>query len=197
MTNKIYAIIGPHASGKTMLIQHLKRLGLPYILSYTTRKPKADEKNGEDYHFVDKETFFKLDLIEKVTYRGEYYGLSKLELLKTLQTCNRSIILLEANGLKQLTKLLSERIESIYIMADYVTLVERMLMMKESNDDIKHNLEYAENNGEFETWKVTTHVVKNVLDPNIAVDQILSFMGLMDRKKINPLENSKNFNSKI
>jgi len=192
MTNKIYAIIGPHASGKTMLIQQLKRLGLPYILSYTTRKPKANEKNGEDYHFVDKETFFKLDLIEKVTYRGEYYGLSKLELLKTLQTCNRSIILLEANGLKQLTKLLSERIESIYIMADYVTLVERMLMMKESNDDIKHNLEYAENNGEFETWKVTTHVVKNVLDPNIAVDQILSFMGLVDRKKINPLENSKN-----
>ena len=197
MTNKIYAIIGPHASGKTMLIQHLKRLGLPYILSYTTRKPKATEQNDEDYHFVDKETFFKLDLIEKVTYRGEYYGLSKLELLKTLQTCNRSIILLEANGLKQLTKLLSERIESIYIMADYVTLVERMLMMKESNDDIKHNLEYAENNGEFETWKVTTHVVKNVLDPNIAVDQILSFMGLMDRKKINPLENSKNLNSKI
>jgi len=197
MTNKIYAIIGPHASGKTMLIQQLKRLGLPYILSYTTRKPKANEKNGEDYHFVDKETFFKLDLIEKVTYRGEYYGLSKLELLKTLQTCNRSIILLEANGLKQLTKLLSERIESIYIMADYVTLVERMLMMKESNDDIKHNLEYAENNGEFETWKVTTHVVKNVLDPNIAIDQILSFMGLVDRKKINPLQNSKNLNSKI
>lgn len=177
MMNKIYAIIGPHASGKTAIINKLKTFGIPYIVSHTTRQPNGGEKDGQDYYFVTKEEFFKLDLVEKVTYKGQYYGITKSELLKQMQSSTITTVILEQNGCKQLKKLLGSRLESIYIMVDYVTMVERMLARNETNEEIKKNLEYAETNGEFATWKTTNHVVKNISSLTTTVNQILALMG--------------------
>lgn len=181
--NKIYAIIGPHASGKKKILHHLRMMGISYIISHTTRKPRSSEKNGFDYHFVTKEEFFKLDLVEKTTYKGEYYGISKTALLSAMQVSEISLVLVEQNGFKQLQKLLGQRIESIFIMVDYVTMVENMLANNESNELMKSNLEYAEKNGEFMLWKTTDYVVKNKKDINVTLNQILSLMGFMERKK--------------
>ena len=67
---------------------------------------------------------------------------------------------------------------ALYIMVDYVTLVERMLMMKHTNDEIKYHIEYAESNGEFDTWKIANHVVKNIISFDSSVNQILAILGL-------------------
>ena len=183
MANKIYAFLGPHAAGKRFFAQKLQSMGIHCIQSYTTRKPLNNNSELSFYKHISKDDFFKLSLIEKVTYRGEYYGLTKDDVLKSLLNYPISLVLLEANGLKQMQKILTNRIESIYIMVDYVTLIERMLKLNENNDEIKHHLEYAENNGEFDSWKLSTHVVKNVSHPDVALDQILAIMGLMERKK--------------
>jgi guanylate kinase len=180
--NKIYAIIGPHAAGKTTIISKLKTQGIPAIISHTTRKPRPDEKDGREYYFVEKDEFLKLDLIEKVTYQGEYYGISKNELLTKMQSSKINTVMIEQSGYKQLKKLLGDRLESIYIMVDYVNMVERMLNDKETNDQIKKQLEYTETNGELEAWKLTNHVVKNVNNMNITINQILAIMGLLARK---------------
>ena len=89
------------------------------------------------------------------------------------------MLLLDTNGIKQLSKLLKNNLETIYVMVDYVALVERMLRMGHKNEEIKYHLEYAENNGEFDLWKISTYVVKNVQDPRSALNQVLSIMGLM------------------
>ncbi|MFA6850949.1 MAG: guanylate kinase [Selenomonadaceae bacterium] len=178
MINKIYAFVGPHAAGKSFLLSKLRAIGLHYIPAYTTRAARKGERDGDFYYYVNKIDFFKLDLIEKVTYKGEYYGLKKEDVLTALHSHSIIMIQVDGNGLKQLNKLLKDRIESIYIMSDYVSMVERMLKMGETNDDIKHNLEYAENNNEFNLWKSTTHVVKNVTDYQVALSQILSIMNL-------------------
>ena len=39
MTNKIFAFVGPHAAGKTMLVGQLMSMGINYIPTYTTRAP--------------------------------------------------------------------------------------------------------------------------------------------------------------
>jgi len=79
------------------------------------------------------------------------------------------------------SRLLKENFETIFLMVDYVTLVERMIRLGHKNNEIKYHLEYAENNGEFDNWKDATHVVKirNVANPGAAFDQILAIMGLM------------------
>ncbi|WP_110954551.1 guanylate kinase [Anaerosinus massiliensis] len=180
--NKIYAIIGPHAAGKTTIIAKLKIQGIPSIVSHTTRKPRSNEKNGREYYFVNKEEFLKLDLVEKVTYQGDYYGITKSELLTKMQASKINTVMVEQNGYKQLKKLLGDRLESIYIMVDYVTMVERMLNQNEDNDQIKKQLEYTETNGELETWKITNHVVKNTGNITITINQILALMGLLARR---------------
>jgi len=178
MTKKIYALVGPHASGKTMLIKQLIAMGLHYIPTYTTRQPDKIDGDTTIFRFVNKLDFFKYDFIIKVTYKGDYYGILKQDVLGALQKYPISLMILDTNGIKQLSRLLKHSLETVYIMCDYVTLVERMLHMGHSNTDIKHHLEYAENNGEFDNWKITTHVIKNITDPQVALRQLLSILDL-------------------
>ena len=181
MTNKIYALVGPHASGKTVLIGKLMQMGIHYIPLYTTRKPGKIDSDTRFYRFVGKTEFFKQEFIVHVTYKGDYYGVLKKDVLSALQEHKISLVMLEANGVKQLARLLKENFETIFLRVAYVTLVERMIRLGHKNSEIKYHLEYAENNSEFDNWKDATHVVKirNVANPGAAFDQILAIMGLM------------------
>ena len=163
MTNKIYALVGPHACGKSTLLRQLISMGLNYIPTYTTRKPNKIDSDTTIYHFIDRDTFFKKDWIVKVTYKGEYYGVLKDDMLSALKTHRISVLLLDPNGIKQVSKLLSGNLETIYLMCDYVALVQRMLRLGHTNEDIKYHLEYAENNGEFNTWKTSKKKKKSPL----------------------------------
>lgn len=182
MKNKLFALVGPHASGKSAIIRELIKQGVHYIPIYTTRSPEAYANNPVEaatmYRFINKEDFFKQDFLVKITYKGEYYGMMKNEILDALQNHKNSVVISDAQGIKQLSKLLKDSFESIYIMVDYVTLVERMLLMKHTNDEIKYHIEYAESNGEFDTWKISTHVVKNIISFDASVNQILAILGL-------------------
>lgn len=178
MSNKIYAIIGPHASGKSALVQRLIALGIHYIPGITTRPAKKMNGQQEIFRFVDKADFFQYDFIVKTTYKGNYYGLLKKDVLSSLQTYPISVVIVDPVGLKQLSRLIKGSFASIYLMCDYVSLVERMLRLGNTNDEIKHHLEYAENNNEFDSWKVATHVIKNTRDEESTLMQALSIMGL-------------------
>ena len=184
MTNKIYALVGPHASGKTVLLGKLMQLGIHYIPLYTTRTPGKIDSDAKFYRFVSKAEFFKQDFVVHVTYKGDYYGILKKDILSALQEHKISLVMLEANGVKQLARLLKENFETIFLMVDYVTLVERMIRLGHKNNEIKYHLEYAENaenNSEFDNWKDAAHVVKlkSAADLGTAFDQILAIMGLM------------------
>lgn len=180
MTNKIYAFIGPHAAGKTTFLKKLLAMGVNYVPTYTTRQPGKFSSDRSVYRFIEKIDFFKRDFIVKTTYKGDYYGLVKKDVLDSLNDYPITVIIGDTSTIKQLAKLLKDSFESIYIMTDYVSLIERMLKLGHTNEEIKHHLEYAENNGEFESWKFATHVVKNVSTEEKAMSQILSIMGLTE-----------------
>ena len=62
MSGQLFVISAPSGAGKsTILVAVRKRVpGLGYSISHTTRKPRGDERNGIDYHFVDDETFTEM-----------------------------------------------------------------------------------------------------------------------------------------
>lgn len=179
MPNKIVALVGPHASGKTMIIKQLASMGINYIPVYTTRNIEEAGMDRDIYHYMDKLEFFKQDFITKCTYKGEYYGTLKNDILNGLHTYPISLTILTASGVKQLSNLLKGSFETVYIMSDYVTLVERMLRLGHTNDEMKSHLDYGEANHEFDGWKTATHVVKNNSDPQKTVNQIMTILGLM------------------
>ncbi|MDA7525184.1 guanylate kinase, partial [Verrucomicrobia bacterium] len=52
-------ITAPSGSGKTTLCQNLMNAEpqVSRVITCTTRSPRANEKQGVDYHFLDKKAF--------------------------------------------------------------------------------------------------------------------------------------------
>lgn len=79
-------LAGPTAAGKSIIQKELLRQNqtLHKVITYTTRPLRNGERDGIDYHFVNKEQFEeRLSqglFIESDCYNGEYYGTPKNQL---------------------------------------------------------------------------------------------------------------------
>ena len=184
MSNMIYALVGPHAAGKATLASQLISMGIHFIPTYTTYqfpsrgRGRQKSKSAALYHTVSREDFNLLDLVVQFTHKGEFYGIRKEDILNAIEDHHMSVMILENTGIKQLNKLIKNKLCTIYLMVDYVTLIDRMLHDGYTNDEIKYHLQYAENNKEFESWKATTQVIKNTAELSTAMSQLLAIMGL-------------------
>ena len=99
-------ITGPSGSGKTTLRKALVREGhCSKAVTATTRKPRHDETNGIDYHFLSKEQFQALvnkgKFVEHVSFAGNCYGLPKASIADTDMTYVAELELTGANYLKE------------------------------------------------------------------------------------------------
>ena len=175
--NKVYAILGPAGSGKSALVQELRRRGIPKIVSHTTRPPKPGEADGVDYHFVSSEEFAKVHPFEKVSYGGYLYGLSKEEVMEKVNKYTVSIVDVDMEGVAQLKKLLGARLESIFLLVDKDTIFSRFMLHGDKLEDVKRRIEQAEALGEFDNWQSADYVVKNTGPMEVALLQLLAIMG--------------------
>ncbi|MBQ1941111.1 MAG: guanylate kinase [Selenomonadaceae bacterium] len=178
MTNKIYALVGPYASGKNTLIEKLVDLGINYIPVYSTGDPRNVKRTSNLVRYVSKAQFSQEDWMVRVTYKGDYYGIKKTDLLDSLNNNKISITMLDQNGVKQVQKLMNGSVKTIYLMVDYVSLVDRMLARGLNNTDMKYHLEYAESNGEFNYWKSANYIIKNTSTVESAYNQLMAILGL-------------------
>ncbi|MDR3588249.1 MAG: 50S ribosome-binding GTPase [Negativicutes bacterium] len=184
--NKVYAIIGPPASGKSSIVRELRNHGgIAALVSHTTRPPHAGDKEGENYYFVDNAAFSQLRLVEKVSYSGNNYGLSKDEVQGKVNNNPISVVDIDMEGYAQLKKFLSERLESIYILVDRDAILTRSLSQGLNPDVIRKRLDYAESQGEFNNWEIADHVVKNTSSLAVTMRQVLAIMDLVEPKKPN------------
>ena len=77
----------PSGAGKTTLTRRLlndKTITFRFSVSHTTRKPRTNEVNGQDYHFTDEASFRQMaeqGLFAEWAYvHGNYYGTSVAEI---------------------------------------------------------------------------------------------------------------------
>ena len=179
--NKVYAFLGPHASGKSTMVSQLMSMGVHYIPNITTRA--FDERYAYKrklYKTVKPEEFSAEKFIAQVSYQGNSYGVRRSDVLDAYQKHKVSIMILEdTESIKKISKFINEDLVTIYMMIDDVVFVDRMLRAGCSNDEIKYYVEYAEEHGEFENWKATDFVVKNISTARAALEQILAIMGLV------------------
>lgn len=178
MANQIFALVGPYASGKTTLISKLMDLGVHYIPIYSTSDAMRLKKDKRLVNFVSKSAFSQGDWMVRVAYKGDYYGIKKQDMLDSIKSNKVSVTILDQNGVKQLARLMTAHLKTVYLMTDYVNLVDRMLKLGLNNADMKYHLEYAESNNEFNFWKAADYIIKNTSDIDTAFNQLMAIMGL-------------------
>jgi len=144
-------IIGPSGSGKTTLEKNLlKDYSDHYekVISHTTRKPRKNEKHGEDYYFISKEKFEEKannnEFVEIVEFGGNKYGCSKEELLKT----KNILLVVEPDGMMQILKVvhsddkLKKTYKPVIVFMDILDKERRKNMENrgDSSDEIEKRL---------------------------------------------------------
>src|ERR1041385_6555639 len=79
----LIVISAPSGGGKTTLCQQLlaARPGMTRAITCTTRAPRAGERDGVDYYFLDAASFLKRvqagNFLEHATVYGHSYGTLK------------------------------------------------------------------------------------------------------------------------
>ncbi len=119
---------GPSASGKSTL-QAL--LGLPRIVTWTSRAPRAGEIDGVDYHFAARQTLERMkdagDMLETSEYRGHLYGTSLASIEGTARGAGLRSIVLDASGARVARALLGERALLLGVAASRAECEARLL----------------------------------------------------------------------
>src|SRR5262249_16629220 len=136
----VFIISAPSGSGKSTLVHRLlKDVGdLNFSVSYTTRRPRGLEKEGESYHFISREEFeeraARREFLEYANVFGNYYGThgSALELARRQ---GRDLVLdIDVQGAAQLKGKIPDAV-TIFILAPSREILEQRLRARSEDSD--------------------------------------------------------------
>lgn len=185
---KLFIYTGPDGSGrKTIAKMVATAFDMETVLSYTTRSPRHYEQNGEDYHFVDVETFKKMqeqkEFLESVEIDGIHYGLREQDIIKAFESHNLVYLTLNPEGTEKLKKMYGDRVMRFFVYADRETVINRQKAREDGEEDIqrhmthydeimayKNNCEYAFENYDLpQVSYQISEVIEAFLDRNFIV----------------------------
>jgi guanylate kinase len=150
MSGQLYVITGPSGVGKSTIIRRLRkklpRLG--YSVSHTSRKPRKNEADGVNYHFVDRETFEKMieekAFVEWAEVYQDLYGTSLSSLRSQTDQGLDVVMDLDSQGAKNIKGSFEDSV-LIYILPPSLQGLEKRLRGRASDDEaeIRARLEKA------------------------------------------------------
>ncbi len=156
MSNKhrghLLVVSSPSGAGKTTLCNRLRQefSSIGFSVSYTTRQPRAGEKDGREYHFISPERFQDMavrdEFAEYATVHGNMYGSSRAEVERALSDGTDLLFDIDFQGARQLKqKFPDESVVLIFIMPPSVGALEERLKRRATDADsvIRRRLEMA------------------------------------------------------
>ena len=100
-------LAAPSGTGKTTLAQRLvaESPSFTFSVSATTRAPREGERDGVDYHFVDRPTFEAMvargELTEWAEVHGRLYGTPRSELEQAADAGQHVLLDIDVQGARQ------------------------------------------------------------------------------------------------
>lgn len=129
---RLYVIAAPSGTGKTSLVKALMARvpGLAFSVSHTTRKPRPNEVDGRDYHFVDADRFRQMiaegAFLEHARVFDNYYGTSRGQVEAALARGQDLLLEIDWQGARQVRERLPEAIDIFILPPSRATLEERL-----------------------------------------------------------------------
>ncbi len=126
----------PSGCGKTTIVERLlKRHPDEWVrsVSVTTRAPRAGEKDGEDYFFVDAAGFKKLAaqdaLLEHARVFGQDYGTPRSFVMEQLEKGKKVILAIDVQGTRKVKKAIGQGLPilTVFVLPPSVKVLRERL----------------------------------------------------------------------
>ena len=138
----VFIISAPSGSGKSTLVARLLAHvpDLMFSVSYTSRKPRGAEVEGQNYNFVSREDFEAMiargEFLEWAEVFGNYYGTHR-GVLEEAQAQGKDLVLdIDVQGARQLKCQIPEAVTVFILAPSREILQQRLRARSEDPEDV-------------------------------------------------------------
>jgi guanylate kinase len=172
----VFIISAPSGSGKSTLVARLLRetRNLTFSVSFTTRKPRSNEVEGQAYHFIDRTEFERRleadEFLEHADVFGNYYG-THSDALALAKAQGKDLVLdIDVQGAAQLKKRIPDAV-SIFVLPPSREILEHRLRARSQDDEAVILRRLADAAREIRNYRLYDYVLVNN-DLNLAAETL-------------------------
>ena len=165
--NNIMVILSsPSGAGKTKITKKIqqKYQSFKISVSHTTRKPRSNEVDGVDYHFISKNEFEKLikdqKFYEYAKIFDNYYGTLKQNVDELIKK-NDIIFDIDWQGTKKLSKYKNLDLIKIYLLPPNKDELKKKLVKRNQNSDEEVDKRFKAFDEDIKHWQDYDYVLIN------------------------------------
>ena len=164
---KMFVMSSPSGAGKTTLTKKIAENNSNFniSISHTTRKPRPNEIDGKDYHFVDKKKFDLLiknnDFFEYAKIFDNYYGTLKAPVLKLLSQKKDVLFDIDWQGTQQLKNIKNLALVTFFILPPNMRTLKNRLLKRHQGQEKLIQQRMRKFNEEVSHWKDYNYIVIN------------------------------------
>jgi guanylate kinase len=157
----------PSGAGKTTIARKLleEDRSLEISVSHTTRRKRQGEKDGKDYHFVDRDTFTKMrdqgDFLEWAVVFDNYYGTTRKPVEDALAAGRDVLFDVDWKGAASLRAKAKDDVVTVFVLPPTAADLEQRLNVRAQDppEVVRRRMLGASN--EIQHWNEYDYVVIN------------------------------------
>ena len=181
---KLFVFSAPSGSGKTTIVRHLlkqEKFNLEFSISAASREPRGEEKDGEDYYFINLRAFkdkIKNDefLEWEEVYRDNFYGTLKSEIERIWALKKHVIFDIDVVGGLRIKKKFPKETLSVFVKPPSVDELKIRLKKRSTESEDKINMRIAKASIELATAPQFDKIIKNY-DLEVALKEAEELVG--------------------
>ncbi len=138
----LFAVAAPSGTGKSSLVKALLELDshLVVSISHTTRKPRGQDQQGREYHFVEQETFRSMidkgEFVEWAEVHGNLYGTSSAAIEERITGGQDVLLEIDWQGALQIKRLFPDAVLIFILPPSYDELLLRLQRRGEDDSEV-------------------------------------------------------------